>query len=386
MARDNYSVPELIYAPAKRGASNLLIALCGTWGTGKTRSALEIAVGLADGGLICVADTEHGRSLAYAERFNFKHLPLTEPFRPELFEAAAVVAQKAGAKVWICDNFSWEHIGPGGLLQWHEAELTRMAGDNYTRREQLKMTAWIAPKAAHGAMLQRFWQLNCHIILCIQAKKKIAIVKNDKGKMEPKDVGWQPNCGEDVPYAMTTAIMLHPGKPGIPTIIKPNEFLDPYIPLDRPLNADVGRAFAAWARGETPPMPERIANPNPVGEAPIYDMSNEYSDEPPGYITGPDDGLAGSPPDDEPPPVDPKMVAYVEALEERFMGTKDRAEHLKIVDDKEIRDRLAWLKKNQKALHDKHLKPAIAASWARTDPLKQEPAKDEAKVTEELPL
>ena len=379
MARDNYVVPELIYAPVKRGASNLLLMLVGTWGTGKTRSALELAVGLAEGGPICVADTEHGRARAYADKFDFQHLDLKEPFRPELFEEAAKVAQKSGAKVWICDNFSWEHVGPGGQLQWHEAELKRLAGDNYTRREQMNMTAWIEPKAAHSAMLQRFWQLNCHIILCVQAKKKIEIRKNDKGKMAPVDIGWQPNCAEDIPYAMSTAFLLHPGKPGIPTILKPNEFLEPYVPLDRPLNADVGRAFAAWARGETPPPPKAIANPNPVGEAPVYDVSDSYDDGPPVDDTP-----------TEPAGPDPKMLAYVDQLEADFLGTVDRQAHMKIVD--RDRERIEWLKKNERTLFTKRIKPAMDASWTRNDPKNQQspPAETTETVatpqTEELPL
>ena len=345
MARDDYKVPELVYAPARRGASNILTMLVGTWGSGKTRSALELATGLAEGGPICLADTENGRALAYADKFKFDHLPLKEPFRPELFEQAAIVAQAKGAKVWICDNFSWEHIGPGGMLQWFEAELRRMAGDDWQKRERVKMTAWIEPKAAHGKMLQRFWQLNCHIILNVQAKKKIEILKDPKsGKMVPQPARWEPNCGEDVPYAMSTAISLSPDRPGVPVILKHHDDLDPLIPLDRPLTADVGRAFAAWARGETVTAPG--------GQSPPGQRESPPGNEP--RTDAPDDGP------------DLRMIAWAENLAAAYLNTADAAAHFRLVDDKDNQTRLLWIRKNVPGLFSRTLKPAIDASFIRT--------------------
>lgn len=391
MARDSYKVPELVYAPAKRGAANLLIMLAGTWGSGKTRSALELATGLAEGGPIFVGDTEHGRSLAYGDKFQFSHLDMKEPFRPKLFEAAAAAAQRGGAKVWICDNFSWEHIGPGGLLQWREAELQRLAGDDYDRRERMNMTSWIAPKAEHQAMLQVFWQLNCHILLAVQAKKKVEIVKNSRtGKMAPVDAGWQPVCGDDIPFAMSTALMFTPEKPGVPTIFKHNEFLDPLIPTDRQITADVGRALAAWARGDTvAPIARRAAPTDAYADAPP-----DYAQDPPDYASGEPGTAPVDPPDDEPAGPDPKMLAYIDLLEAEFLGTEDRQAHMKIVD--RDRERIEWLKKNEKVLFNKRIKPAMDASWTRNDPDNQqsppaEPPVDNAKEaatpeTQELPL
>lgn len=346
MARDTYKVPELIYAPAKRGGSQSLILIGGTYGTGKTRSALEVATGLAEGGGIGFCDTEHGRALYYADKFKFDHLDLKEPFRPEAFEAAATISQQRGHKVWICDNFSWEHIGPGGLLNWHQQELDRMAGDDYAKRERMTYTAWIRPKAAHTSMLQRFWQLNAHIILCVQAKKGIELVKDSEtGKTKPVDIGWQPVCGDDIPYAMTTALMLEPHRsPGIPRIIKSQEDIDPLIPLDRPLDQETGRAIAAWCRGEKPePRKTQVqvraqGQPQP-GPKPEGKTSRAES---------------------------PKNIAVMEGLIARFKGTKTRKDHLDIVDDKDSRLRLDWFRENRPVLYEK-INDAIAASWERTE-------------------
>ena len=345
MARDNYTVPELIYAPAKRsGDTALLIMLAGSSGTGKTRSALELATGLAgEDGTIGFADTENGRALYYADKYKFEHLALREPFRPEAFEQAAIVSQRRGHKVWICDNFTWEHIGPGGVLDWQSTELDRMVAgalkrrgetrDEYTLRDAMKMSAWIAPKTAHTAMLQRLWQLNAHIILCVQAKHKIEMVKDARtGKTKPVDVGWQPVCGDDIPYAMSTALMLQPGAPGQPTIIKSQEDLDPLIPTDRPLTADVGRALAAWARGDKPAAPAQSKPTAP-------------------------DQLRG----------EAKNLAVADDLVTRFKATKTRADHLAIVDDDRSRAQINWLRQNRPPLFDA-VNEALADSWTRTEP------------------
>ena len=130
MARE--PAADLIYEPAKRGGVGLLIMFAGPSGSGKTLSALRLATGLAQGGTIGFCDTEHGRAKYYADDFEFKHLELKEPFNPAKFETAAVSSQRAGHRVWICDSFSHEHVGPGGVLDMFETELRRLVpNDDY---------------------------------------------------------------------------------------------------------------------------------------------------------------------------------------------------------------------------------------------------------------
>jgi hypothetical protein len=364
---------QFVYRPAVRKSVGLMIMLAGASGTGKTLSALRLARGLAGPeGVIAFCDTENDRALYYADRFQFSHLSMSEPFRPGKFEAAAIAAQQQQAAVFVCDSFSHEHVGPGGLLDFHEEELARMVErqrENAQRnnwnfneidaRERLKAAAWIAPKGEHKHMLQRLWQLNTHIILCCQAEKKIALVQKTlengrKGKTEWVDQGFQPICGPDIPYAMSLSFMLYVEQPGVPVVIKPLlDDLKPLVPLDRPIDEALGAKLAAWAGGVLP-----------AGEATKT--------------------VAPSPaqPDSTAPPVSPakdpqqgrqkrevpeaEIVAGAEALEAKFLGTADRAAHLALVDLKETRDRLAWLKKHRPELHRK-VDAAMRASWARTD-------------------
>lgn len=381
--------PNLIYAPAKRGNVALLLMLIGPPGSGKTKSALRLATGLAGpGGIIGGCDTEHGRMLYYAplpgeeahppETFDFRHYPMKEPFAPYKFEEAAVASQVAGHAVWICDSFTAEHRGPGGVLDMHEAELQRMVPDNnYARRDQLKMAAWIEPKAQHNHMLHRFWQCNYHIILCVQAAKKVEMQKNDKGKIVPVDIGYQPLCHEDIPFAMSASWSFDPANPGVPIWVKYFDKLAPLIDLKNPMDEATGARLAAWARGEMTaapaakaaapqkPPPAKAA-PDPAPEKPA-EKPQENAPPPadPAPETEAAKPAAAAKPD---PPAQDPAAEIARSLAGRFAATKVRADHFAITDDKKSRDQIAWLKKHRKADLYPTLEAAVKLSYARTDP------------------
>ena len=80
-----------------------------------------------------------------------------------------------------------------------------MAGNDYGKREHMNTAAWIAPKAAHKAMMNRLLALNCHVIFCLRGEPKIAMEKNDKGKIVPVDKGFQPICEKSFMFDMTVS-------------------------------------------------------------------------------------------------------------------------------------------------------------------------------------
>lgn len=382
--------PDLVYRRATRKNVGVLVMLAGPAGSGKTKSALRLARGLAGpGGTIALADTEHDRALYYADEFEFNHLSLGEPFRPASFEAAAVAAQRQKAAVWICDSFSHEHVGPGGVLDYQEDELQRMAGQDYEKRERMKFAAWIKPKGEHKHLLQRLWQMNVHIILCCQADKKMELQKategKNKGKVVPVNLGYQPICGGDIPYAMTMSFLLDVARPGVPIVIKPLlDDLKPLIDLNGPITEDTGARIAAWARGEKPAgKPSAPTQPAPAQPQPPRDV-------PP---SGEEQTATEPPPSEEPPPYEPpgttqartapastprqtaaerRMIEGAHALAALFKDTDSRKAHLAIVDREEVRTKLDWLKKHRSALYKSEVLPAMKESWDRTDPAKAE--------------
>ena len=140
------------------------IGLMGPPGGGKTYSALELATGIVSvrGGDIRLIDTEH-RSHKYRESFRYKIVPFDAPFRPGDFLDAITQQIDDGAGCIIVDSASDEHEGPGGVLDWKEEEVDRMAGPgaDWKRRESMAMAGWIKPKRDRLKFINASSALRC---------------------------------------------------------------------------------------------------------------------------------------------------------------------------------------------------------------------------------
>lgn len=242
---------------ARRENVGLLIGLAGGTGSGKTYTAMRLASGIAGDKPFAVIDTEAGRAKHYAEFFNFDHGDLRAPFRPDAYIEAIEAADKAGYPAIVVDSMSHVWGGDGGVLDWQEQELQRMAGTDYDKREKVKMAAWIKPKMAHKRMVQKLLQVRAHVILCFRAEEKIDIVKDENGKTKivPKQsltgyAGWIPVCEKSLPFEMTVSFMLTADEPGIPKKIKLQRQHMDIFPLDKPITEESGRLLAKWAAGE----------------------------------------------------------------------------------------------------------------------------------------
>ncbi len=237
------------FRPAIREEVGLLIGLVGPSGGGKTYTAMRLAKGICGDKPFAVIDTEAGRAKHYAEIFKFDHGDLKAPFRPEVYAEAIKVADDAGYKAIIVDSCSHEWAGEGGILDWQEEELNRMAGDDYKKRESCKMASWIKPKTAHKHMVQSLLQVRANIILCFRAEEKIKMEKDSNGKMQIIPLGFQPICSKELPYELTVSFLLTPDNPGLPHPIKLQEQHKPIFPLDKLISEESGRRILEWAKG-----------------------------------------------------------------------------------------------------------------------------------------
>lgn len=264
------------FRPAVREQTSLLIGVAGPSGSGKTVSALKIARGIMGGkddGIFFI-DTEAGRAKHYAcspgespssFSFAFQHCDLGAPFSPDAYRAAIGAAVNAGAKVIIVDSMSHEHEGEGGILEQHEAELTRMAGGDFGKRDKLTFAAWIKPKSSHNKFVNFILQQKCHFIFCFRAKDKMKLVKNVKsGKLEPIQLGWTAICSDRFEYEMTTLLMLPPNARGVPDLslesTKVNAHHLSFFREGQPIDESMGIELASWARGsDAPAKPDALA-------------------------------------------------------------------------------------------------------------------------------
>ena len=240
---------------AVRESVPLIIGLSGGTGSGKTMSAMRLAKGMSQGKPFCVIDTENGRASHYADQFTFDVLDLRAPFTPDAYAKAISAADQAGYSVIVVDSMSHVWAGDGGVLDWQEHELDRMAGDNWQKREACKMAAWIKPKMAHKHMMQGLLQVKAHIILCFRAEEKIEMVRVD-GKLEVRKKeslvgkdGWVPICEKSVPFECTCSFLLLASNPGIPNPIKLQEQHKAFFNPKGCIDEYSGEQLAKWASG-----------------------------------------------------------------------------------------------------------------------------------------
>lgn len=247
------------YRPAQRRPGLAVIGIAGPSGGGKSYSALRLARGLAGSDPFYVIDTENGKSeQLYGDKFQpWICGVMSPPYSPDAYVDAIGAATSAGAKVIVVDSISDEWEGPGGICEAQEAYLRDKAGDNFGRREALKMPSWAFAKEPHKRLVRELRAPRTHLILSMRAQDKIAMVKDEKGKMQvvPKPSligvnGWEPICEHRMPFECLASFLLLPDRPGIPRPIKLPEPWTSFVPLDQPISEETGAALAKWAAGD----------------------------------------------------------------------------------------------------------------------------------------
>lgn len=243
--------------PATRERVPLFVGIVGPSGSGKTYSALRVAEGIRSvrGGETFVIDTEAKRSLHYADRFRFRHVAFGAPFGPGDYLAAVEHCASKGASVIVIDSVSHEHEGPGGVLEMHERETTRIAAAWKTSAERAKMAAWTRPKQERRRFINALLQLPISFVLCFRAKEKLRI---ERGR-DPVPLGFCAIGAEELLYEMSLSVLLHPGARGVPTWesaeigereqIKLASWAEPLIRRGEPLDETLGAELARWAEG-----------------------------------------------------------------------------------------------------------------------------------------
>lgn len=268
---------------AERSGVGLLIGIAGASGSGKTFSALRLARGLAGGDdrAIAFIDTEAGRAKHYAaakgeqptdSTFAFQHADLTPPFTPERYKALIEEADTK-FKVIVIDSFSHEWDGEGGLMELHDEIHERMGG-----QDKQSIAAWKEPKLRHKRLVSRLLQCRAHLVICMRAEDKLRMetvkeqgnngreytkTKITAAKDLPPAERWQPICEKRFPYELITSLVLSPDAPGVAIPLKLQEqHRDAVLNRGRPIDEDVGRALAAWARGDTQTSAAPLSQPS----------------------------------------------------------------------------------------------------------------------------
>ncbi|MFJ2292148.1 AAA family ATPase [Streptomyces sp. NPDC087894] len=157
------------FAPATREQARARIGLQGPAGCGKTKTALRIAEGLAQGGQIGLIDTERRSALTYAivpgkphlGGHEFGHMPMNS-YDPRNLIKAVHEAELARLEVLIVDSWSHFWTGRGGLL-----EIVNQSGGTFSD--------WKKGNPIEQDMLDALLNFSGHLIVTMRTKTHYAI-------------------------------------------------------------------------------------------------------------------------------------------------------------------------------------------------------------------
>ena len=180
---------------AQREGARLVIGIAGQSGTGKTYSALQLALGLANGrsDKVGLLDTENKRGSLYADILASPFLiaDLLPPFSPARYAQAIREFEQAGIEVLVIDSVSHEWEGEGGC-------------EDIATNTEAKIADWKRAKYEHKKFVRTMLQCDMHIVACIRAREKTDF-RNPK---QPVSLGIQPICEKNFMYEMTASLLL----------------------------------------------------------------------------------------------------------------------------------------------------------------------------------
>lgn len=237
--------------PAIRENTPLIVGIGGPTKSGKTYSAHRLAQGLAPKGPIAMLNAEGPRGHQYADKFRYLACDIEPPYSYSRYtEALREIATQHPACL-IVDSMSHAHDGPGGMLEQHDAELDRMAGDDFKKRDRVNFAAWIKPKKAENEFVYTLLSMKCPVILCFRAKERLKIIPGQ----QPIDLGWQPIASDRVSFETIFTVMLPPHSKGVPDleISDMREPFDTFISKGKAIDEDLGKRLAEWASGGAKP-------------------------------------------------------------------------------------------------------------------------------------
>ena len=232
----------------------LLIEIAGPSWSGKTYSALRLATGI--GGPVFFVDTEEGRGAHYRHKFDYQYVKMQPPFTYRRYMEHVKAAIEAGAKVVIIDSISHGHEGEGGYLQQHDHEVDRMmraSRQSNPKRDAFNAAGWIKPSRDKNDFVLALGRLalDVPLIFCFRAKEKIKLLKDEKGRTQIVDAGWQPITSAGIDFEMTLRLMLPANSGGVPDLtFESTKVLEEHraiIGEDTPLSEEMGQALAQWA-------------------------------------------------------------------------------------------------------------------------------------------
>lgn len=233
---------------AERKKGKLRLAIAGPAGSGKTYSALLIALGL--GGRIAMIDTERGSGELYDHLGEYDACTIHPPFEPRKYVETIRAAEDLGYETIIIDSLSHAWVGQGGLLDVH-GHIADKTGNSWS--------AWRQVTPKHNELVDAMLQSKCHIIATMRSKMEYAQVE-ENGKKQVKKLGMSPIQRDGMEYEFTVFIDLDQQHTATTTKDRTTLFDGQYfVPT-----IETGRTLLAWLENNGQVVPGAVAQEKPL--------------------------------------------------------------------------------------------------------------------------
>lgn len=179
-----------VLEPAVKEQAKARWIIEGPAGSGKTRTALEIASGLGD--TIAVIDTVQRQSLVFADRYRFDVLHMSANFHPDqLVEALAACS---AYDTTIIDTWSSFWSGTNGMLEQVKLLSQGQKGGEFSN-------GWNEMRPVERRMIEAMLAHSGHLIATLRVKTEWAVeLDSSTGKYGPRKLGTKPEQRADVDY------------------------------------------------------------------------------------------------------------------------------------------------------------------------------------------
>lgn len=238
------------FEKATYGNFQAKLVVIGPSGGGKSTSALRLATGMARGGLVCVIDTDNGRSRLNAREYDFQVCQLDPPHNGDRYIEAIDAALQLNPTVLVIDTVSEEHVA---MLAAYDEAVDALVKQFRSTPDKMSMGGWNVAKKPRKRLQAKLRSLPCHLILCMRAGEKM----NVSTKRMELDIQGHQGFIED----STATFYLPPNSDGIPDP-KPTGAISAVAKLPRDLREHVkpgvalceahGDAIRGVADGDTP--------------------------------------------------------------------------------------------------------------------------------------
>lgn len=248
-------------ASERRATRPAKVALAGPSGSGKSFTAIELALGLVGGNAedIAVIDSEHGTAALYADRFgDFLHADLQD-YAIQTYLALCRTAVEAGVKAVVIDS---------ATHAWNDV-LRRVDDWKRTRKGRDERQAWAEVQPDLDSFNTMIQSCPVHLVVTFRTKNEWVNQKDEKtGRNRPEIIGLAPRFKEGVEHEFDIygeLTMEHD------LVIRKSR----YDALDgevyRKPSREIGETLLSWIKADPQEEPEVGGGVQPGGAAPPTD-------------------------------------------------------------------------------------------------------------------